>query len=140
MANKIRGLTELDYDAFVELFKGCGLSANGYIDNAQYIVRGIFEGDKLIGAFVLLPTDEEVVDLCEIAVAQSYRRKGYATVLLKEAISIVKKRAAQRILLEVRCSNIAAISLYERVGFKQISIRKKYYPDGEHAAVFQLNI
>ena len=33
-----------------------------------------------------------------------------------------------KIILEVRASNFAAISLYEKLGYKTIGIRKDYYP------------
>jgi ribosomal-protein-alanine N-acetyltransferase len=35
------------------------------------------------------------------------------------------------IFLEVRPSNIAAISLYKKMGFKQVGVRKGYYPNGD---------
>ena len=37
--------------------------------------------------------------------------------------------------LEVRSSNTPAINLYKKAGFTNLSVRKKYYDDGEDAVV-----
>ena len=44
-------------------------------------------------------------------------------------------RELKKLFLEVRESNLPAISLYEKYGFIKISQRKKYYKDGENADV-----
>ena len=43
---------------------------------------------------------------------------------------------SKKIILEVRVSNSIAYSLYEKLGFKEIAIRKKYYrlPEGREDA------
>lgn len=69
----------------------------------------------------------DTADLCNIAVANSYRRKGIAERLLQEIFSLAKKRQVERILLEVRESNQGAIALYQKSGFRHIGIRKGYY-------------
>ena len=53
-------------------------------------------------------------------------------------------QGAQWLWLEVRQSNVRALQVYERYGFKQVSIRKDYYPAGrqqrEHAVVMSLKL
>ncbi len=39
------------------------------------------------------------------------------------------------LFLEVRVGNAAAIALYRAFAFEQVTIRKRYYPDGEDALV-----
>ena len=47
---------------------------------------------------------------------------------------------ARRALLEVRRSNQEALSLYESLGFVQVSLRSDYYSDpSEHAVVLALD-
>jgi len=53
-----------------------------------------------------------------------YRNQGIASKLLEEIIAKVKDKP---LTLEVRVSNLAAIHLYEKYGFKKIGIRKNYY-------------
>lgn len=77
----------------------------------------------------------ETADLCNMAVAAKYRRQGVADRLLQEMIERAKKRQVERILLEVRESNIGARALYQKQGFGKIGLRKRYYKEPEEDAV-----
>ena len=59
------------------------------------------------------------------------RRRGIGTLLLKKLINLAKKDKVLRIILEVSESNIAAVSMYEKLGFKKVSKRKNYYNNSE---------
>lgn len=51
------------------------------------------------------------------------------------------KRGIRYATLEVRRSNMGAIRLYEKLGFRSVGIRRGYYSDtGEDAIVMMLNI
>ena len=41
---------------------------------------------------------------------------------------VAAQQKMPRIILEVRPSNIAAVTLYQKLGYEQIGIRKNYYP------------
>ena len=71
--------------------------------------------------------------ITNIAVGKNYRRKGYAKALLSHFIEIAKKENLEFMTLEVRESNIPAISLYKSFGFTQVGIRKNYYDNSENA-------
>lgn len=60
-------------------------------------------------------------------VLPSHMKKGIGTALMEALIETVKAKGIRYIYLEVRLSNEPAISLYKKVGFKQIAYRKKYY-------------
>ena len=62
-----------------------------------------------------------------MAVDLSERRQGIGKALIKELLIIADQQKLNRIFLEVRMSNEAAIRLYEGVGFKKIDCRKNYY-------------
>lgn len=66
-------------------------------------------------------------DMMNIAVLPEYRRKGIAKALVEKLIYELQKRNVHCLTLEVRASNIAAISLYEQLGFAQIGRRPNYY-------------
>lgn len=66
-------------------------------------------------------------DMMNIAVLPEYRRKGIAKVLVEKLIYGLQERNVHCLTLEVRASNIAAISLYEQLGFAQIGRRPNYY-------------
>ena len=55
--------------------------------------------------------------------------------LIENAINELKNQDLNKVLLEVRESNLPAKNLYIKHGFEQISIRKKYYSDGENAVI-----
>ena len=73
-----------------------------------------------------------------IAVIDEHRRKGFGSVLVDEALKGVKIRQCSELYLEVRCSNIDAVRLYEKLGFSIIQRLKAYYRDGEDAYVMAI--
>lgn len=81
------------------------------------------DGDELAG-YMLSHVVLDEVHIMQIAVASGYRRRGIAETLSRNLIS---GRAGKLLLLEVRASNLAAQSLYEKLGFVRTGIRRKYY-------------
>lgn len=79
-------------------------------------------------------------EVMKIAVHPSLRRKGFGAMLLKEATSLATDKGAERFLLEVRSTNVPAISLYRRFGFKVDGVRKGYYLDGEDCLLMSLEL
>ena len=70
----------------------------------------------------------------KIAIKKSERNKGFASFLLNSAINLLKESGEISFFtLEVRKSNEAAKALYKKFGFKEITIKSKYYDDGEDA-------
>ena len=53
-------------------------------------------------------------------------------------IDEARQSGCNAIALEVRPSNVAALGLYEKLGFALIGRRKRYYPDKEDALVLLL--
>jgi ribosomal-protein-alanine N-acetyltransferase len=66
-------------------------------------------------------------ELENIAVLPEFRRHGLGRRLLSALIKQARLQGAERIFLEVRVSNLAAIRLYELAGFQQLGRRKGYY-------------
>ena len=95
---------------------------------------GAFDSDRLVGV-ITYSVGVDFADIQDVAVKKEERRKGIANALVEMAIedSFV---AVDKIFLEVRESNESAINLYKKNGFNQISVRKKYYEDGENALIF----
>jgi len=78
----------------------------------------------------------EEAHITNVAVSAKYRRQGMGRALMEELEAVARKRNAQRILLEVRPSNHAALSMYRERGFMSTGLRKQYYSDnGEDALI-----
>ena len=69
-----------------------------------------------------------------IAVLPEYRRMGIASLLMKNAMKVLREvYDCSEVFLEVRISNNPAITLYEKLGFVKVDRIKQYYIDGEDA-------
>ena len=91
-------------------------------------------GRRLIG-YLICSRYETVWHVMNVAVDVEHQRQGVAAVLLAELYERVGDDQA-RYTLEVRRSNLLAIRLYEREGFRAAGIRRHYYQDnGEDALV-----
>ena len=66
-------------------------------------------------------------DMMNIAVQPACRRQGIAKQLVEALIAELKAAGNYQLTLEVRASNVPAISLYENLGFRQVGRRPKYY-------------
>lgn len=77
-------------------------------------------------------------DMMNIAVAPEYRRRGVGRMLINNLISYLREQKVIALLLEVRVSNMAAISLYQKFGFEQVGRRPRYYHNPrEDALIFR---
>lgn len=66
-------------------------------------------------------------NITNVAVRSDYRKKGVGTKLLEHMIMDAHNRRCESIFLEVRQSNEPAILLYEKMEFKIVGVRKKFY-------------
>ena len=103
-------------------------------EGQRYFSIGVFFGDELVGVigYTLLLDD---ADIESVVVKESFKRQGIASALIDLAIIDIIKNRKQKIFLEVRKSNLPAINLYTKCGFSELSVRKKYYADGEDAII-----
>jgi ribosomal-protein-alanine acetyltransferase len=80
-------------------------------------------------------------ELENIVVAPTSRRKGLGKRLLDSLLDAAKKTNSTAVFLEVRESNAAARTLYERTGFEQTGHRKAYYKNpSEDAVLYRLTL
>ena len=103
--------------------------------NYNYLVAKNNDG-KIIG-YIGISYVLDSADIISIVVHKDYTQKGIATLLLQEIFAFAKENNIQKITLEVRSSNLPAQKLYEKHGFKQIAIRKKYYDNTEDALIYE---
>lgn len=104
------------------------------IDSDEIITNSIFNhpfskylvytNNNDVVAFLKYSIIYDRIEIDYVYTDKKFRRKGYSLKLLNY---VIEKYDDFSILLEVRRSNIAAISLYQKCGFFQKNIRKNYY-------------
>ena len=140
---KLREMTENDLPQVLELqrelaFQDWNEKQFASEIRASYAYCVVCEdAGKLLGyaIFHLLGPDSE---LLSIATRTSEQRKGIGSQLLKAGLDKLTESGDQ-CFLEVRDGNAKARTFYEKHGFKLYSVRKKYYSDGEDAALYKFS-
>lgn len=66
-------------------------------------------------------------EIISIGVVPEFRARGIGGALLQEYISRMHERAVSELFLETAMDNDAAISLYKRLGFASVGLRRGYY-------------
>ena len=72
--------------------------------------------------------------IANIAIRPSARRQGFGAKLTSALIEECFKRGMHEIFLEVRISNLSALSLYRQLGFTVKGMRKNYYSEPKEDA------
>jgi ribosomal-protein-alanine N-acetyltransferase len=103
-------------------------------------LRAVRDESGMVLGYALFWHVVDEVHLLNVAVAVSARRRGLGRALMHDLIAYARANAVVRILLEVRASNTAALSLYDSLGFTRFNVRPRYYSDGEDAIEMQLLI
>jgi len=132
----IFNVSEADLDALAEIEKKCipdPWSINSF--RAEFAAKGsVFlaaRQDGVICGFVTASTVLDEVCISNVAVLPEYRKQGIAEALVREQM----KNKMSFITLEVRESNLKAISLYTKCGFKNVGIRPNFYTDPTENAI-----
>lgn len=103
-------------------------------NNLAHYYCVVDENKKILGYAGCWHIFEEA-HITTLSVHPEARRQGVAQSLLFAIIDDCYKAKIKYITLEVRESNVAAISLYEKNGFKSIGTRKGYYQDNNENAL-----
>ena len=109
------------------------LFENDIINPLAYYVLAV-SNSKVIGYCGLYKVLDEA-DITNIAVHPDYRGRGIAQTMLDNVVEHCKQNKIKKITLEVRKSNINAINLYNKNGFKVVGERKNYYSDNHETAI-----
>ncbi|NBB94041.1 MAG: ribosomal protein S18-alanine N-acetyltransferase [Gammaproteobacteria bacterium] len=125
----------------------CDLDAVSRIETASYPfpwTRGIFQDcmrvgyrchvldfDRAVAGYCVVSHALDEAHLLNLCIHPERRREGLALLLLEHLVREAQLGSADRLFLEVRPSNVAAVALYERSGFRAIGRRPGYYPADE---------
>ena len=115
---------------FKEEFKG--------VPNTRYFLVASNSEDQIVGyAAVLVVAPGVEADVLTVGVLPQYLRQGIATQFMAELEKWSISKQAPAMMLEVGTENTAAITLYEKLGYENISTRKGYYGPGLDAFVMR---
>lgn len=95
----------------------------GFVAKLQGEIAGYICGTALF----------EEGELPKVAVRKALRGTGLGGKLVDRLLLCMKEKGVEKVFLEVRVSNVAALGLYKSKGFEVTRERKKYYSDGEDA-------
>lgn len=100
-------------------------------ENAVTLVA---EADGEIAGFITGVFLFDNADIYSVATAEQHRKKGIGGKLLQAFFDTLPNKV-ETVGLEVRESNSAAISLYEKHGFERVGLRKNFYEQPRENAV-----
>ena len=109
-------------------------SVAGELENELSLWLVALDGDTVAG-YVGSQTVLGETDMMNVAVTAGYRRQGIAEKLVLALVEELRSAGSHSLTLEVRASNIPAISLYQKLGFVQTGLRKNYYRNPKEDAL-----
>ena len=103
---------------------------------ARYLVAVEDDGTVIgyAGAWMIF----EEAHITNIAVKEDCRGRGVGMRLSKAIIQYAANLGVKYITLEVRRSNAVAQTMYRKLGFEKLSVRKRYYPDNHEDALLMV--
>jgi ribosomal-protein-alanine N-acetyltransferase len=91
-------------------------------------IKGSYLDPAILWAYCILFPAVDELHLLNITVSPKLRKLGMATRMMAAIEGVAAQQNMPRIILEARPSNLAAINLYQKLGYEQIGMRKNYYP------------
>lgn len=87
----------------------------------------LFFLNKTIGGFIVARLIQHECEILNIGVTKTMRNNQVASKLIDALIGECNNKSIKHIFLEVRTSNVPAISLYKKFDFNEIGVRPNYY-------------
>ena len=108
------------------IFLVCEETQNSHAVEVQNTAEEKFLDGQITGYIGMYISFDEV-SITNVAVSPKFRKQGIGKLLVSKAKLEAKEAKAETIFLEVRVSNTPAISLYEKMGFENLGVRKNFY-------------
>jgi ribosomal-protein-alanine N-acetyltransferase len=128
----IRRARREDLDAVAEIQRLSLPSASWRVEDYLNYDFTVAVGPNGVAGFVVArETTPDEVEILNLAVAPAYRRQRIGIRLMNHLLAA----SASSFFLEVRESNTAARTLYEKLGFHEAGRRRNYYHDPQETAI-----
>ena len=135
-SSHIGEIAELEKECFSSPWSEDGLRSELNNNFARFYVA--FSGDKIAGYIGSHNVLGEVY-ITNVAVFPEFRRTGVGKALVEFLVNGMKEENAEFVTLEVRKSNLNAISLYEKCGFEKVGERRNFYEKPTEDAILMTN-
>ena len=141
MSVELRRLTLDDLDAIEEIERASYPTPwsrsmfAGELAKPSSISLGAFDADDALVGYLIISRYVDAWHVMNVAVTPRRRRRGIAAALLGRLFELTAGDANRGYTLEVRVSNVDAIRLYERLGFRARGVRRGYYTDNREDAL-----
>lgn len=131
-AAQVRLLTPADVEAVVAIQSACPEIAQWTAWDYDRVARGemagwVAEEESEVGGFLVARRVAADLEILNFAVRPDVRCSGIGRTLLRAALNWGKSFHAEKAILEVRASNLAALRFYERFSFQIAGRRPRYY-------------
>ena len=107
----------------------------GELAKPSSLSLGAFAPEGELVGYLIISRYVDAWHVMNVAVAPDWRRRGIASLLLESLFRATASDDRRGYTLEVRVSNVGAIRLYERLGFRGRGIRRAYYTDNREDAL-----
>lgn len=117
-------VAEIERECFSSPWSEDALLAETENPSAHFFV---LEKENALAAYMGMHIVLDECYITNVAVKKAFRKNGFGKALVENALTVAKESDCSFITLEVRVSNLAAVSLYEGCGFEKVGERKNFY-------------
>lgn len=89
----------------------------------------VAEYDERVVGFMIYELHKNQLHILNFAVSAGFRRRGVGEQMVGKLVSKLSHQRRNRILLEVRETNLAAQLFFRNIGFRAISVLRDFYDD-----------
>jgi len=89
----------------------------------------VAEHDERVIGFMIYELHKNRLHILNFAVHPEFRRRGVATSMVRKLIGKLSPQRRNRILLEIRETNLSAQLFFREAGFRAISVLREFYED-----------
>lgn len=97
----------------------------GYLKQGECNVAVL--DDRIVGAYVLLQTRPETMEIMNIAVDAACQGKGIGRLLIQNAMELAKVRGAKTLEIGTGNSSLYQLGLYQKCGFRITGIERDFF-------------